>query len=937
MRNKNLFIVKSIKSFLVLIAFLLSAHQLISQTIYSDPALPNADEAVTVYFDAASTPLEGYTGDLFTHTGVILEGNSLWQHVIGSWGNNTNQPQLTSLGNNLYKLDINPSIKDFYDAGASETIVQMAFVFRSEDAGTQTQNLFLDVFESGLNVTISSPGQSGFIVDSNDEIYIEANATEADSMKLFHDNILHSFTTENTLFDTINATDPGTHWVKVIASTNTAAVADSFYYYVKGDVIIQELPEGIKDGINYINNTTVTLSLFAPFKEFVFVIGDFNNWEISDNYLMKRTPDGNRYWLEITSLTPQQEYIFQYFIDGDIKIADPYTDKTCDPWNDQYISNSVYPNLIDYPEGKTNGIASVFQTAQDEYQWQNTSFVPAKDEDMIIYEMLVRDFTTEHTYQSLINKLDYLENLGVNVIEMMPTNEFEGNSSWGYNPSFYFAPDKYYGPKNDLKQFIDECHGRGIAVFFDLVLNHSYDQSPFVRMYFDGDNPTEENPWYNVQSNFTNPDAQWGNDFNHESIYTQQLVDSINSYWMTKYMVDGFRFDFTKGFGNNIKGTDDPWGSKYDADRIALLKRMYDKIIERNPNAKVIFEHLAENSEEKELANYGILLWGNTNYNYGEASMGWNDNSNFSWISYKQRNWDEPHVIGYMESHDEERLMFKNYSWGNFSEDYNTKDTATALRRMALVSSFFYTIPGPKMIWQFGELGYDYSIDFNGRLGEKPIRWDYFDQHQRKYLHDMISVLMNLKVNEDIFETENYSLSLSDAMKRIELNHESMDMRIIGNFGVTSSSINPNFSHTGEWFDLFNGTTLDVTNNTSNIDLQAGEYRIYSDVFIEIPEIGTEIENHDSDKDMISRVYPNPSGDNFTIDFHLLENKNVSLKIYNIFGQEINTLVDSKLSKGNHRLIWNADNNKGSKVSPGIYFYNLSYENKRETIKMILK
>jgi len=95
-------------------------------------------------------------------------------------------------------------------------------------------------------------------------------------------------------------------------------------------------------------------------------------------------------------------------------------------------------------------------------------------------------------------------------------------------------------------------------------------------------------------------------------------------------------------------------------------------------------------------------------------------------------------------------------------------------------------------------------------FGEKPIRWDYFDQHQRKYLHDMISVLMNLKVNEDIFETENYSLSLSDAMKRIELNHESMDMRIIGNFGVTSSSINPNFSHTGEWFDLFNGTTLDV-------------------------------------------------------------------------------------------------------------------------------
>lgn len=62
---------------------------------------------------------------------------------------------------------------------------------------------------------------------------------------------------------------------------------------------------------------------------------------------------------------------------------------------------------------------------------------------------------------------------------------------------------------------------------------------------------------------------------------------------------------------------------------------MYDEIIQRNPNAKVIFEHLAENREEKELANYGIMLWGNSNYNYGEASMGWTNNSDFSWISYK--------------------------------------------------------------------------------------------------------------------------------------------------------------------------------------------------------------------------------------------------------------------------------------------------------------
>ncbi|NTU75752.1 MAG: alpha-amylase, partial [Anaerolineaceae bacterium] len=130
---------------------------------------------------------------------------------------------------------------------------------------------------------------------------------------------------------------------------------------------------------------------------------------------------------------------------------------------------------------------------------------------------------------------------------------------------YYFAPDKYYGPKNDLKKLIDECHKRNMAVIMDMVLNHAYDQCPFVRLYFDGNNPTAENPWFNTQSNFTNPDAQWGNDFNHESEYTQQLVDSINSYWMkpTNYL------DFRKRSGATF--TDTP---NWDSTNSELQKRL---------------------------------------------------------------------------------------------------------------------------------------------------------------------------------------------------------------------------------------------------------------------------------------------------------------------------------------------------------------------------
>lgn len=146
----------------------------------------------------------------------------------------------------------------------------------------------------------------------------------------------------------------------------------------------------------------------------------------------------------------------------------------------------------------------------------------------MVYEMHIRDFTAEHSFSAAKDKLSYLKQLGINAIELMPVNEFEGNSSWGYNPSFYFAVDKYYGAKNELRAFVDECHQQGMAVIIDLVLNHSFGQSPFYLLYRDADGtPSADNPWYNKESNIPNKDLQWGYDFNHQSTYTRALVDSV--------------------------------------------------------------------------------------------------------------------------------------------------------------------------------------------------------------------------------------------------------------------------------------------------------------------------------------------------------------------------------------------------------------------------
>lgn len=879
---------------LSLIILVLTTSVSMGQLLVTDPVFPTPDNSVVVTFNSAlgSGGLAGYTGDMYAHTGVITSNSTSgtdWKYVKAGWNENIPECKMISLGDDLWQLTIEPSIKDYYGVPDGETILQLAFVFRSED-GSQTGktddggDIFYDVYESGINVVITLPDVSPYIVSLNDVIEIEGSSSGADSTYVYDNGTEIYANTGDEFATSVTAQSMGKHWIVAKAVSETEEAYDSVYYYVKGETVVEELPEGIRDGINYIDGSTVVLCLLAPEKENVFVIGDFNDWQLDAEYEMKITPDGLRFWVEIVNLEPGQEYIFQYLIDGAIRVGDPYTEKVSDPWNDQWISNSTYPGLISYPAGKTYGIASVLQTNQPEYEWQIEEFTTPSAEKLVIYELLVRDFVGNHDYQTLIDTLDYLERLGINAIELMPNSEFEGNSSWGYNPNYYFAVDKYYGPKNDFKMFVDECHSRGIAVFMDLVLNHAYGTNPMAMMYWNAElnRPAENNPWFNETSNFLNPDAQWGNDFNHESLYTQALVDSINRYWMREYKVDGFRFDFTKGFGNNVKGDNDPWGSNYDADRIALLKRMADKIWEFNPDAAVIFEHLSVNTEEKVLADYGILMWGNLNYNYNEATMGYNDNSNFEWISYKERGWNNPHVVGYMESHDEERLMFKNLEYGASSGDYSVKDLTTALHRQELAANFFFPIPGPKMIWQFGERGYDVSIDYNGRLGEKPPRWEYMDDYRRLNLFYVYSALIDLKKNEEAFSTSTFNLYLDGEMKKIKLTHDDMNVIILGNFGLEQGEINPLFHSEGSWYEYWTGDTLEVTNTSEPIDLQPGEYRMYTNVKLNKPAfVGVDEVTGDA---VNITVYPNPASDYVYINS---TSEIIDISVFNLLGGKV--------------------------------------------------
>ena len=600
-----------------------------------------------------------------------------------------------------------------------------------------------------------------------------------------------------------------------------------------GNVTGVDVPAGAKDGVTFLNGgTSVIFNLYAPFKKSVSVIGEFNNWQATSQYVMKNSIDGTRWWIQVDNLDPSKEYAYQYLIDGSLKVADPYTEKVLDPDNDKYIQSSTYPNLKAYPTGATSGIVSTFWANQPTYTWQTTSFTRPDPKNLVIYELLVRDFVATHDYKTIKDTLSYIANLGVNAIELMPISEFEGNDSWGYNPNFYFAPDKYYATKNDLKALIDACHAKGIAVIQDIVLNHSFGSSPMVQMYYSGGAPASNNPWYNTVP--THP-YNVGFQFNHESLATKYFVKNVLKWWMTEYHIDGFRFDLAKGFTQTNSGTDvGAWGN-YDASRVAIWKDYNSYMLSIDPKFMVILEDFASNQEESELANQGMMTWSNLSTNGEQALMSYND-SGGSWdlsgLFYDGYGFTNPYaLVNYFESHDEERLQFKNTAYGNSSGSYSVKNLATSLARDEMGATFMFSSPGPKMLWQFGERGYDISINdatTGGRLGDKPPHWEYMADANRHHLYQVYSRMIRMKTKNSAFTSTNFHYSLSGAVKTIQLIDATNSVELVGNFDVVSQPASISFPATGTWYDNTTGTSVNVTTLPYIITLAPGEYHLFS-------------------------------------------------------------------------------------------------------------
>ena len=915
-----------------------------AQVVSTQPVFFTAAAPVTITFDASqgNRGLNNFASPVYIWTGVVTNlspNNTTWRHVKSP---NFNQADPAALmardpGNpNLYTSTYTPNT--YYPALGTETILRLGMIFKDAAGNTIGRaadggDIFVDVYQGGQVVRLTNPGSgTSRVVPANVTIPISGISALATTLTLRLNGALQATTLNATTFSgSVTPSQPGRNVVRLTAGSGATAVSDSAVFVVPPTVVTAPLPAGAREGITYLpGGTSAILALTAPGKSFVYAIGEFNNFQSTPAGLMNRTADGNIWWVQINGLTAGQEYAYQYLVDGNLRVADPYCEKVLDPGNDRFISALTYPNLRGYPVGQNAGIMSVLQTNQPAYAWTTpANFVRPAKADLVIYEMHIRDFVARHDFQTVRDTLAYLQRLGVNCLELMPINEFEGNDSWGYNPSFYFAPDKYYGTKNALKSLVDECHRRGIAVVIDMVLNHSCGQSPMVQLYQSGNNPAPDNPWFNQVA--THP-FNVCNDFNHESLFTKRFSKNVMDFWVNEYRVDGYRFDLSKGFTQRNTGSNvGAWGN-YDQSRINIWLDYYNAMQANRAGTYVILEHFADNSEETVLANAGMMPWGNMHYSYYDGGRGAYGNANLSGGYFANRGWQQNNLVAYMESHDEERNMVGALTAGyNNGAGYNIRNLHTALERMGLNAAFFLPIPGPKMIWEFGELGYEVPINFNGRTGAKPIRWNYYtDSLERRKLYGIYANLAALR-RQPGFRAGTFSARLTSQVKRIQISGAALNITIVGNYGFVNSSADPNFQHTGRWYNYLTGDSIAVANTNDLLALAPGQYAVYTDQRLRRVVLAS---RSAADRNPLGlSMAPNPAAGRTAVFFTLpTAAPAVVLSVQNLLGQVVYQAPARRLSAGPGTLELPLGG-----LAPGVYLVHLQAGDLRQTTRLLVQ
>lgn len=466
----------------------------------------------------------------------------------------------------------------------------------------------------------------------------------------------------------------------------------------------------------------ILFSVWAPHASAVYVTGSFCDWK-ETAFPMNASDAG--YWdLEVAEANNGDEY--QFIIET--------------PEGNRLWRNDPHAKALTNSSG--NSIVYL-----DEYDWEGDDFQIGPWNELIIYEMHIGTFHVVEegrpgTFASAIEKLPYLQELGINAVEIMPVNEFAGDFSWGYNPAYPYSIEEAYGGPTGFKDFVKAAHQHGIAVILDVVYNH-FGPSDLGLWQFDGWQENGKGGIYFY--NDWRSDTPWGDtrpDYGRSEV--RQYIHDNALMWLDDYRCDGLRMDMIP-YIRHVSGAGDE-GGRID-EGFDLLKWINDDINHHFPGKITIAEDLHGNDYVTDKTEWGGLGFG-TQWDADfvhpvreQLILAEDHHRDIYRIGHalvRQYSGDPTRRVIYTESHDE----VANGKARLPEEVADDVDSYYSKKKSSLGAVLVMTAAGIPMLFQGQEL-----LEDRWFSDQDPIDWARLDHFNGIYLlyRDLIALRRNLK------------------------------------------------------------------------------------------------------------------------------------------------------------------------------------------------
>lgn len=477
------------------------------------------------------------------------------------------------------------------------------------------------------------------------------------------------------------------------------------------------------------------------------------------------------------------------------------------------------------PFGRDAGVGtlSAFMKNATPFVWTDAAFHPPEVDEMVVYELNVREFNRD--FQGVIDQLDYLRELGINVIELMPITNVKEDVEWGYTPLNFYSPDERLGGTDELRQLVNACHAKGIAVIVDAVYAHAHPEFAYNLVY---DTSGEPNPMMGPFEGefFSRP----GTDY--RKAFTRDFFRQLNGYWLREYHVDGFRYDYVPGM------YDGPAGVGY----AALVFNTYQdsKALPKfqSPDGRSLIIQCAEHLPDPQgilSQTYSNCAWQNglldeargmARGGYVTERLAHRLDPQFSGYPVEYRNPATGDAFPvapfhYLESHDHPRFINQ---FGALAEQdllgqaYGDRDRFFKMQPFVIA---LYTGKGIPMLWNGQEFGENWGVPDSGigrNLFERPLHWEYFYDGEGRALIRLHRVMGTLRRNHRALRSRGfffYYFDQAHLAKRVlafrrKIDAEGAlpaeDLLVALNFSDSDAEVWLQFPSAGRWVEQIDGT-----------------------------------------------------------------------------------------------------------------------------------